>query len=82
MRCCLKHLLSDVPPQTFHVPANGGAEKMAQEMGAPFLGRIPLDPSLGRAAEEGRSAVAVGAAVACAPAVQRVVAEVIAALEG
>lgn len=28
---------------------------MASEMGVPFLGKIPLDPSLGRAAEEGRS---------------------------
>ena len=28
---------------------------MAREMGVPFLGRIPLDPALSKAAEEGRS---------------------------
>jgi len=35
--------------------ASGGAEAMAKQMQVPFLGRIPLDPSLGRAAEEGKS---------------------------
>ncbi len=29
---------------------------MAKEMQVPFLGRVPLDPLLSRAAEEGRSA--------------------------
>jgi Mrp family chromosome partitioning ATPase len=27
-------------------PTRGGAERMAQEMGIPFLGRVPLDPAL------------------------------------
>lgn len=31
---------------------------MASQMSVPFLGRIPLDPTLSRAAEEGRSACA------------------------
>ena len=39
-------------------PSKGGAEQMAKEMEVPFLGRVPLDPLLSRAAEEGRSAFA------------------------
>ncbi|GAQ83253.1 nucleotide-binding protein [Klebsormidium nitens] len=35
--------------------SGGGAEKMARDLGVPFLGRIPLDATLSRAAEEGRS---------------------------
>jgi len=33
----------------------GGAEQMASEMGIPFLGRLPLDPSLLKACESGAS---------------------------
>lgn len=40
----------------FH-PSGGGAEKMAASMGVPFLGRVPLDPHLSRAAERGESAL-------------------------
>ncbi|GAB4823469.1 hypothetical protein N2152v2_010515 [Parachlorella kessleri] len=40
--------------EVFHA-SGGGAERMAQDMGVPFLGRVPLDPALSRAAEEGRS---------------------------
>ena len=32
---------------------NSGAERMAQEMGVPFLGSIPIDPSVGIACDEG-----------------------------
>lgn len=35
--------------------ASGGAEKMAKDMQVPFLGRVPMDPELGKAAEEGKS---------------------------
>lgn len=31
----------------------GGGERMAQEMGVPFLGRIPLDPCIGEACDSG-----------------------------
>lgn len=31
----------------------GGAVQMAQEMNVPFLGSVPLDPSLGRCCDEG-----------------------------
>ena len=40
----------------FSTAAGGGAEGMAKRMGVPFLGRIPMDPSLGQASEQGRSA--------------------------
>ncbi|CAN1333165.1 Cytosolic Fe-S cluster assembly factor NBP35, partial [Linum perenne] len=33
----------------------GGAAAMCREMGVPFLGKVPLDPQLCKAAEEGRS---------------------------
>ncbi|KAH7438715.1 hypothetical protein KP509_04G028200 [Ceratopteris richardii] len=40
--------------------SSGGAEKMAKDMKVPFLGRVPLDPGLSRAAEEGRSCFSDG----------------------
>ncbi|CAI5459551.1 unnamed protein product [Closterium sp. Yama58-4] len=45
-----------VQADMFHVGSKGGGEAMAAAMGVPFLGQMPFDPSLGRAAEEGRSA--------------------------
>lgn len=59
-----EQLLQHLPPhlqgciaqtEVFHA-TKGGAEQMAKEMQVPFLGRVPLDPLLSRAAEEGRSA--------------------------
>lgn len=35
--------------------SGGGAARMCTEMGVPFLGKVPLDPELCKAAEEGRS---------------------------
>ncbi|OIS96338.1 PREDICTED: cytosolic Fe-S cluster assembly factor NBP35 [Nicotiana attenuata] len=35
--------------------SGGGAAKMCGDMGVPFLGEVPLDPQLCKAAEEGRS---------------------------
>ncbi|RLM64562.1 hypothetical protein C2845_PM16G12840 [Panicum miliaceum] len=35
--------------------ARDGAEKMCHEVGVPFLGKVPMDPQLGKAVEEGRS---------------------------
>jgi hypothetical protein len=37
------------------VASTGGAAAMAAQMGVPFLGRVPLDPELSRAAELGES---------------------------
>lgn len=36
-------------------PSGGGAAAMCRTLGLDLLGRVPLDPGLGRAAEEGRS---------------------------
>ncbi|RUP51118.1 cytosolic Fe-S cluster assembly factor nubp1-A [Jimgerdemannia flammicorona] len=36
-------------------PTTGGGAQMAAEMGVPLLGKIPLDPRLGRACDEGVS---------------------------
>jgi len=35
-------------------PTTGGAERMANEMGVPFLGKVPLDPRIARACDEGK----------------------------
>jgi len=32
----------------------GGGERMAAEMGVPFLGRIPIDPAVGEACDDGK----------------------------
>ena len=51
----LQKLLAETA--VFHT-AGSGACGMAREMGVPFLGRIPMDPALSKAAEEGRSVAA------------------------
>lgn len=45
--------------EVFHA-SKGGAQQMAKDMQVPFLGRVPLDPLLSRAAEEGKSAFGSG----------------------
>ena len=35
--------------------SRGGAARMCEQAGVPFLGRVPLDPSIAAAAEQGRS---------------------------
>ncbi|PNG98989.1 Cytosolic Fe-S cluster assembly factor nubp1, partial [Tetrabaena socialis] len=47
--------------------AGGGADRMCAEMGVPLLGRVPLDPSLGEAADAGRSVLEPLAAAAAGP---------------
>ncbi len=48
--CPKCHKSTSVLPST-----SGGAERLARESGAPMLGRVPLDPRVGRACDEGRS---------------------------
>ncbi|KAM0926188.1 hypothetical protein ACQ4PT_003712 [Festuca glaucescens] len=48
-------LLSLVACSQVFDSSKGGAEKMCHEMGVPFLGKVPMDPQLCKAAEEGRS---------------------------
>ncbi|XP_064600407.1 cytosolic Fe-S cluster assembly factor nubp1-B-like [Liolophura sinensis] len=36
-------------------PSTGGAEKMCADLNIPFLGKLPLDPRIGKCCDEGRS---------------------------
>jgi hypothetical protein len=45
-------------------PSGGGAGAMCARLGLQLLGRVPLDPGLGAAAEEGRAVGGGGAGVA------------------
>uniref|UniRef100_A0A672RZT9 NUBP iron-sulfur cluster assembly factor 1, cytosolic n=1 Tax=Sinocyclocheilus grahami TaxID=75366 RepID=A0A672RZT9_SINGR len=36
-------------------PTSGGAQRMCEELNLPLLGRVPLDPRIGRSCDEGRS---------------------------
>lgn len=60
----------------------GGGEAVAHTMGVPFLGRVPLDPNLSRAAEEGVSGFDSANKMLCAGALQHILQQVIAATEG
>ncbi|CAD6243380.1 unnamed protein product [Miscanthus lutarioriparius] len=57
--------------------SKGGAEKMCREMGVPFLGKVPMDLQLCKAAEEGRSCFADQKCSASAPALQSIVKKLI-----
>lgn len=48
--------LSDVAAAAdIFLPTGGGAARMCDQLGLHLLGKVPLDPLLGQAAEEGRS---------------------------
>lgn len=57
--------------------SRGGAEKMCHEMGVPFLGKVPMDPQLCKAAEEGRSCFTDQKCSASAPALKSIVKKLI-----
>ncbi|MFH1709259.1 MAG: iron-sulfur cluster carrier protein MrpORP [Planctomycetota bacterium] len=56
----------------------GGGERMALDMGVPFLGRIPIDPRLGAACDAGRPFVYHFAQTETARALERVIAPLLA----
>ena len=56
---CPELLRYDVFAQVFPQPETGGPEQMSAKFDVPFLGRIPLDPSLQRACEQGEPAAAL-----------------------
>ncbi|KZV17304.1 Nucleotide binding protein 35 [Dorcoceras hygrometricum] len=58
--------------EVFDSSAGGGA-KMCRDMGVPFLGKVPLDPQLCKAAEEGRSCFGDGKCQVSAPALMEIV---------
>lgn len=67
------HLLSlFASTEIFHV-SGGGAEKMAKEMHVPFLGKVPIDLELSKAAEEGRSCFTDPKCKSSASALQRII---------
>jgi ATP-binding protein involved in chromosome partitioning len=51
----------------------GGGERLAQEMGVPFLGRIPLDPRLSESSDEGEPFVSRFPDSAASSALNRIV---------
>lgn len=53
--------------------SKGGASKMCKDMDVPFLGRVPMDPQLCRAAEEGRSCFEDKKCITSAPALKGIV---------
>lgn len=48
-----------VSSDLFSITQHNGAERMAQDFGCPFWGRLPLDPKLLKACEEGQGYVTV-----------------------
>lgn len=66
--------------EVFHV-LGGGAEKMAKDMKVPFLGRVPLDPELSRAAEEGRSCFTGSECGSSAPFLNKIIDKVLKVVE-
>lgn len=68
--------ISEVSCPTTHdvfPPTTGGAAEMCREMGVPFLGSIPLDPNLARAAEAGQFLMAISKETASSGAIQSMV---------
>jgi len=57
--------------------SGGGAVKMCSEMGVPFLGKVPLDPQLCKSAEEGTSCFANKDCVVSAPALKKIIDQLI-----
>lgn len=56
--------------------SGGGAARMCVEMGVPFLGKVPLDPKLCKAAEEGKSCF-VGDGCVSAPALSAIISKLL-----
>jgi predicted Fe-Mo cluster-binding NifX family protein len=59
----------------------GGGARMASEMGVPFLGRIPLDPAVGRACDDGKPFVYHYSRTETAKAFERIIAPILALSE-
>jgi ATP-binding protein involved in chromosome partitioning len=56
----------------------GGGERMAADMGVPFLGRIPLDPAVGEACDAGKPFICHCSRTETAKAFERIVAPILA----
>ena len=60
---------------------SGGGERMANEMGVPFLGRIPIDPAVGKACDDGTPFVFHYSKTETARAFERITAPIMALTE-
>ncbi|OIW10334.1 hypothetical protein TanjilG_28085 [Lupinus angustifolius] len=69
----LPEILSLIACSEVFDSSGGGAMKMCDEMGVPFLGKVPLDPLLCKAAEEGRSCFADKSCVSSASALKNII---------
>ncbi|KAJ4899914.1 Cytosolic Fe-S cluster assembly factor NBP35 [Raphanus sativus] len=61
--------------------SGGGAERMCEELGVPFLGKVPLDPQLCRAAERGKSCFEGNKCAVSAPALKSIIEKVVASIK-
>ncbi|CAN8304872.1 unnamed protein product [Cochlearia groenlandica] len=61
--------------------SGGGAERMCREMGVAFLGKVPLDPQLCKAAEQGKSCFEGNKCVVSAPALKSIIQKVLASIK-
>uniref|UniRef100_A0A7S0VDQ3 Cytosolic Fe-S cluster assembly factor NBP35 n=1 Tax=Polytomella parva TaxID=51329 RepID=A0A7S0VDQ3_9CHLO len=61
-------------------PSGGGASQLCKDTGVSLLGRIPLDPNLGLAAESGKAAFAFAATAPATAALDQIVRQVMAAV--
>ena len=59
----------------------GGGERMASEMKVPFLGRIPIDPAVGQACDDGKPFVYHYSRTETAKAFERIIAPILALSE-
>ncbi len=60
---------------------SGGGEKTAQELGVPFLGRIPMDPSIVSLADEGKPFITYDPDSAAANALKGIIDKILAAVK-
>jgi ATP-binding protein involved in chromosome partitioning len=44
----------DLPDRRYHIFGRGGGERMARELGVPFLGAVPIDPRIAEGGDAGR----------------------------
>ncbi|XP_010930049.2 cytosolic Fe-S cluster assembly factor NBP35 [Elaeis guineensis] len=72
-------LLSMVACSEVFDSSGGGAAKMCMDMEVPFLGKVPMDPQLCKATEEGRSCFADQKCSTSAPALRRIIEKLVAA---
>ncbi|KAG6500994.1 cytosolic Fe-S cluster assembly factor NBP35-like [Zingiber officinale] len=74
-------LLSVISCSEVFDATGGGAAKMCMEMGVPFLGKVPMDPQLCRAAEEGRSCFTDQKCTVSAPALKKIIQNLVSSFE-